>query len=65
MGRGGDPERRPFDWLAHIKLNDGLTLARWPYYYQTTHALTHRHTELHTYINSVPGYILVRWPVVV
>lgn len=49
MGRGGDPEGRPFDWLADIKLNNGLTLARRPYYYQHT-PYTHKqqHTSTHT-----------------
>lgn len=43
MGLGGDPERRPFDGLADIKLNNGLTLATGLYYYQ--HALTYRDTQ--------------------
>ncbi len=62
MGRGGDPEGRPYDWLADIKLNNGLTLARRPYYYQHTLTYTqtdttaaHKHTSTHTDINYVPG----------
>lgn len=46
MGRGGDPEGRPFDWLADIKLNNGLTLARRPHYYQHTLTYTQTHTLL-------------------
>lgn len=55
MGRGGDPEGRPFDWLADIKLNNGLTLARRLYYYQQIH--THYHTlqHVHTDVKSTPG----------
>lgn len=56
MGLGGDPEMRPFDWLAYIKLNNGLTLARRLYYYQHTqrHILL-KHISIHLY-TLIPMY---------
>lgn len=36
---------RPFDWLAHIKLNNGLTLDKWPSCH-TRILLLHRGTHL-------------------
>lgn len=57
MGLGGDPEGRPFDWLADIKLNNGLTLATRLYY---KHTLTYRqvllrHVSIHLY-TLIPMY---------